>query len=162
MLNESAEIPASEEEDTLGGMFLTFVIGGESYGLPIRSVTEIIGLQEITPIPDVPAYVRGIINLRGKVIPVMDVRLRFSMNEREYDARTCIVVVQVRDSSVGLVVDTVSEVVSIPDQNIEAPPQLGDRRSNDAIQGVGKAGDEIKLLLNVEMLVYGEQLRAAA
>lgn len=142
------------EPDTQDGMYLTFVLGDESYGLPIRTVLEIIGLQSITPIPDVPHYVRGIINLRGKVIPVMDVRRRFGMAERAYDARTCIIVVQVDESSIGLVVDTVSEVVSIRSSDIEAPPRVRNQRSNAVIRGVGKVGEDVKLLLDPNELLF--------
>lgn len=155
---------SSKQEDGkgLGTMFLTFILGDESYGLPIQSVTEIIGLQEITTIPDVPNHIRGIINLRGKVIPVMDVRLRFNMEERAYDARTCIIVVQVEETSVGLVVDTVSEVTTIPLDQITCTPSMGPSSNNDAVECVGKIGDEIKLLLNVERLLYVETNQLAA
>lgn len=152
-MNEAQSTKQGEGEG-LGTMFLTFILGDESYGLPIQSVTEIIGLQEITTIPDVPNHIRGIINLRGKVIPVMDVRLRFGMQERAYDARTCIIVVQVDETSVGLVVDTVSEVTTIPLDQITCTPSMGSSKSNDAVECVGKIGDEIKLLLNVERLLY--------
>lgn len=160
-MNETVEEQSADSEG-LGTMFLTFVLGEESYGLPIQSVTEIIGLQEITTVPDVPPYIRGIINLRGKVIPVMDVRLRFGMEERDYDARTCIIVVQVKDTFVGLVVDTVSEVTSISRDMISPTPSMGDPSSNDAVESVGKVGEEIKLLLNVERLLYVESTDLAA
>ena len=101
------------EEDSQEGQFLTFTIAEQEYGIEIRHVTEIIGIQTITGLPDVPEFVKGVINLRGKVIPVIDVRLRFAMPERAYDERTCIVVVNINDASVGLVVDTVSEVLNI-------------------------------------------------
>jgi len=143
------------------GKFLTFLIDDESYGLDIRYVTEIIGMHLITRVPDVPAYVRGIINLRGKVIPVMDVRARFGMAARDYDARTCIIVIHVRDSEIGLVVDTVSEVIDIPEQDIEAPPSIG-RVSGGFMSGVGKVGDRVKLLLDANKLLFGTEPGAAA
>lgn len=149
------------EEDTQEGKFLTFLIDGESYGLDIRYVTEIIGMHAITRVPDVPDYVRGIINLRGKVIPVMDVRARFGMAARDYDARTCIVVIHVRDTDIGLVVDTVSEVIDIPQQDIEPPPSIG-VTTGGFMRGVGKVGDHVKLLLDAHKLLYGTEPGVAA
>ena len=110
------------DEDTMEDRYLTFFIGEEVYGLAIRNVTEIVGLQRITEVPDMPSYVLGVINLRGAVIPVVDVRLRFGIEQREADERTCVIVVQLEDISVGLIVDTVSEVIDIPGDNV-APPQ---------------------------------------
>lgn len=152
MTSESPEVT----EDTQSGKFLTFLIDGESYGLDIRHVTEIIGMHAITRVPDVPSYVRGIINLRGKVIPVMDVRARFGMADRAYDARTCIVVIHLQETEIGLVVDTVSEVIDIPDSDIEPPPSIGPR-SGGFMRGVGKVGDHVKLLLDAQKLLYGTQ-----
>lgn len=149
------------EEDTQEGKFLTFLIDGESYGLDIRFVTEIIGMHSITRVPDVPDYVRGIINLRGKVIPVMDVRARFGMALRDYDARTCIIVIHVRETEIGLVVDTVSEVIDIPGSDIEPPPSLG-MTTGGFMRGVGKVGDHVKLLLDAHKLLYGVTTGAAA
>jgi purine-binding chemotaxis protein CheW len=144
-------------EDTLKGRFLTFRLAEEDYGLEIRYVTEIIGIQKITEVPDMPLFVKGVINLRGKVIPVMDVRARFSLPERAYDERTCIVVVNVEDKAVGLVVDKVNEVASIPEDQIEPPPRAG--HDNCAyIQGIGKMGDEVKILLDVKRLLYQEEM----
>ena len=103
-----------EDEDTQEDKFLTFVLNREEYGIEIRHVTEIIGIQSITEVPDMPHYIKGVINLRGKVIPVMDVRLRFGVAEREYDDRTCIIVINIEEQSVGMIVDRVSEVLDIP------------------------------------------------
>ncbi|MBX7080977.1 MAG: chemotaxis protein CheW [Nannocystaceae bacterium] len=150
-----------DREESQDGKFLTFLIDGESYGLDIRHVTEIIGMHDITRVPDVPAYVRGIINLRGKVIPVMDVRARFGMAGRDYDARTCIVVIHVRDTEIGLVVDTVSEVIDIPETDIEPPPSIG-QVCGGFMSGVGKVGDHVKLLLDAHKLLYGTDASAAA
>ena len=145
------------EEDTLKGRFLTFRLAEEDYGLEIRYVTEIIGIQKITEVPDMPGFVKGVINLRGKVIPVMDVRARFCLPEREYDERTCIIVVNVEEKSVGLVVDKVNEVASIPDEQIEPPPRTG-QESCSYIQGIGKIGEEVKILLDVKRLLYEEEM----
>ncbi|NLL04992.1 MAG: purine-binding chemotaxis protein CheW [Clostridiaceae bacterium] len=112
------------EEDTQKDRYLTFVLGEEEYGIAIGYVTEIIGLQSITEIPELPHYVKGIINLRGKIIPVMDVRLRFNKEAKEYNDRTCTIVIEVRDITVGLIVDAVAEVASITSENIVPPPQI--------------------------------------
>ncbi|MCX8045048.1 MAG: chemotaxis protein CheW, partial [Desulfobacterota bacterium] len=139
-----------EEEDTQRDKYLTFAVGAEDYGIDISHVTEIIGIQKITGVPDMPAYIRGVINLRGKVIPVMDVRLRFNMEQREYDDRTCIIVVDVSGAAIGLVVDTVKEVVDIPPSQIELPPDVADRTGNRYLKGLGKVGEQVKILLDVE------------
>ena len=141
-----------QEEDTQKGKFLTFILGSESYGIEIKHVTEIIGIQPITEVPELPDYVRGIINLRGKIIPVMDVRLRFKKPFRDYNDRTCTIVVDIKDISIGLIVDSVSEVISIPDTEIVAPPDLS-KVGNRYIKGIGKIGSEVKLLLDCEKLL---------
>lgn len=148
-----SDMPDFADEDTLLGKFLTFHLAKEDYGIEIRHVTEIIGIQKITEVPDMPDYVRGVINLRGKVIPVMDVRARFHMPARAYDERTCIVVVNIDDNSVGLVVDQVSEVADIAQEQIEPPPSSGQGNARHFIQGMGKIGDEVKILLNVQQII---------
>ena len=148
-----------QEEDTQKGKFLTFSLGNEFFGLEICYVTEIIGIQPITEVPDLPAYVRGIINLRGKIIPVMDVRLRFKKPFREYNDRTCVIVVDIRDISVGLIVDSVSEVLSIRDEDI-VPPQELKSAQNKYIKGIGKVGSDIKLLLDCDRLLNDEDIEA--
>ena len=145
------------DQDTMQGMYLTFDLAGEGYGLEIRHVTEIIGIQKVTNIPDMPEHVIGVLNLRGKVIPIIDVRLRFNLTLREYDDRTCIIVVSVNDNPVGLVVDQVSEVVDIAQDNIEPPPATG-KNCGHYIQGLGKIGGKVKILLNVEALVEEDDL----
>jgi len=139
-------------EDTQKGKFLTFCMGSEFYGIEIKYVTEIIGLQPITEIPEMPIYIKGIINLRGKIIPVMDVRLRFKKPFREYNDRTCIVVIDIREVSIGLIVDSVSEVISIPDEEIVAPPNMA-KEGNKYIKGIGKVGSDVKLLLDSDKLL---------
>jgi len=139
-------------EDTQKGKFLTFCLGNEFYGIEIKYVTEIIGVQPITEIPEMPTYIKGIINLRGKIIPVMDVRLRFRKPFREYNDRTCIVVIDIREVSIGLIVDSVSEVISIPDEEIVNPPNMA-KEGNKYIKGIGKVGSEVKLLLDSDKLL---------
>lgn len=151
-MTEILEQGLYEEEDTLEGRFLTFQLGSEAYGIEIRYVTEIIGIQTITGVPEMPEYIKGIINLRGKIIPVMDVRLRFKMNYREYNDRTCVIVIDIRNEKIGLIVDSVSEVISIPATEIVAPPELS-KEGNKYIRGVGKVGSDVKLLLDCEKLL---------
>lgn len=147
-----------DDEDTQKDKYLTFTVGKEDYGIEIYHVTEIIGIQKITDVPDMPEYIKGVINLRGKVIPVMDVRLRFKMTAREYDDRTCIVVVNVKSAAVGLVVDTVKEVADIPEKQIEPPPDVSEGNRQMFVRGLGKMGEEVKILLDVEKLVHKEDV----
>lgn len=152
------EYDDEDDEDTQKDKFLTFNIKTEDYGIDIRHVTEIIGIQKITEVPDVPEFIKGVINLRGKVIPVMDVRCRFKLQPKEYDDRTCIIVVNINETTVGLVVDRVSEVVNIPENQIEPPPTVGKKGANCYIKGIGKIGDEVQILLDVNRLLYDEEL----
>jgi len=151
-----------ENEDTQEGKFLTFSLGEEEYGIEIRNVTEIIGIQNITELPDTPAYVKGVINLRGKVIPLIDVRLRFNIEGLEYNDRTCIVVVNINNMSVGLIVDTVSEVMDIPAENIEPAPKVNNRSGSMYIKGLGKVGEDVKILLDTQKLLFGNDLEQVA
>ena len=143
-----------EGEDTQEDKFLTFIIGKEDYGIEIRYVTEIIGIQGITGVPDMPSHVKGVINLRGKVIPVMDVRRRFGLAETTYTERTVIIVLDINNAPIGLVVDAVSEVLEIPEAQIDEPPKFGaNRDGTGVIKGLGKQGDRVAILLDVERLV---------
>ena len=144
-------------EDTQEDKYLTFMISKEDFGIEIRYVTEIIGIQGITCVPDMPHHIKGVINLRGKVIPVMDVRLRFGVEERPYDDRTCIIVININDQPVGLVVDRVLDVLDIPREEIEPPPMMQEGKSNRFIQGMGKVGDQVKMLLNADKLLFDEE-----
>jgi len=151
-----------ENEDTQANKYLFFRIGKESYGIGIRFVIEIIELQNISEVPDMPKYVKGVINLRGKVIPIIDLRLRFEMDERAYDNRTCIIVTEVDHVLVGCLVDTVEEVMEIPEKNIESPPRFRTSTGKDLyIQGMGKVGESIKILIDVEKIVRDENLGSA-
>ena len=148
-----------DDEDTQKDKYLTFHIGTEDYGISIAYVTEIIGIQSITEIPEMPDFIKGVINLRGKVIPVMDVRIRFKLSPREYDERTCIIVVEIDDTSVGLVVDAVNEVADIPEDQVEAPPK-SKRKGGSYIQGIGKIDKEVKILLDVNKILYDGELES--
>ena len=148
-----------ENEDTQKDKYLTFHLAGENYGIEIRFVTEIIGIQQITEVPDMPDFIRGVINLRGKVIPVMDVRARFKIEARDYDDRTCIIVVNIDGTEVGLVVDEVSEVSDIPSKNVEPPARTGNSSGSRCIQGMGKIGEDVKILLDVKELLFSDEMQ---
>lgn len=141
------------EDDGIDTMYLTFPIAEETYGVPIVRVTEIVGMQKVVSVPDVPNYIKGVINLRGKVIPLMDVRLRFGMDERAYDERTVVIVLQIENSPVGLIVDGVSEVVDIPDDKIGRTGVYGNADSSNVVSGMGHVGDRIAILLDVSVLM---------
>lgn len=148
------------EEDTQKGKYLTFDLGSESYGIGIEHVTEIIGILPITEVPELPEYIRGITNLRGRIIPVMDMRLRFKKEYIDYDERTCIIVVDIHDNSVGLIVDRVAEVTNIADEDLVEQPMLASGVSNRYIKCIGKVGNEVKLLLDCEKLLAHHELEA--
>lgn len=145
-----------ETVDTQKDKYLTFVIGKEVYGIDIGIVTEIIGLQKITEVPEFPVYMKGIINLRGKIIPVMDVRLRFKQAARNYSERTCIIIVDSGGVNFGLIVDAVAEVLAIPESNVVAPPSIHGATENRYIKAIGKVDDQVKLLLDCSQLLTDE------
>lgn len=147
-----------DDEDTQKDRFLTFHVGNEDYGIDIKYVTEIIGIQKITEVPDLPVFLKGVINLRGKVIPVMDIRRRFNLASRDYDDRTCIIVVNIDELDMGLLVDTVSEVIDIPETQIEPPPNTGSGSKSRYIKGLGKVENEVKILIDVNKLLFEEEL----
>jgi purine-binding chemotaxis protein CheW len=155
-----AEETMLDNEDTQKDKYLTFHVAGEDYGIEIRYVIEIIGIQKITEVPDMPPFIRGVINLRGKVIPVMDIRARFDLPDRDYDDRTCIIVVNIEGTEVGLVVDEVSEVADIPAVNVEPPPKTGKSASGQYIQGMGKIDMSVKILLDVHKLLFTDEMQA--
>ncbi len=159
-MDEILEETLAVEEDTQKGKFLTFLLGKEVYAIEIKFVIEIIGIQPITELPESPTYVKGIINLRGKIIPVMDVRLRFKKKPVEYNDRTCIIVVEVQDISVGLIVDNVSEVLSIIDEDIVPPPDMNKKTENKYIKAIGKVENEVKLILDCEKLMNDDDVEA--
>ena len=158
---QAAEQFNAEDEDTLRGKYLIFTVGKELYGMEIRNITEIIGIQPITAVPEMPEYVKGLTNLRGKVIPVMDARLRFQKEQKEYDDRTCIIVVESNDQTIGLIVDSVSEVLVLNDEDISPTPEIT-KTGHKYIKGIGKSGGSVKLLLDCERLVSDEALDGLA
>lgn len=144
------------EEDTQKDKYLIFTIDKEEYGIGIKYILEIISIQKITRVPELVDYIKGIINLRGKIIPVMDVRLRFKKMPIEYDDRTCIIVVDVDGLTVGLIVDRVSEVVTIPEDQVVLPPITTKSARNKYINGIGKIGEDVRLLIECSKLLNNE------
>jgi purine-binding chemotaxis protein CheW len=142
------------------GKYLTFSLAGEEYGIGILKIREIIGMMPITAVPETPAYVKGVINLRGKVIPVIDLRLRFGMEEIGYTERTCIIVVEIRGAvgllPVGIVVDAVSEVLNIKVEDVEDTPSFGVRLNTEYILGMAKMGKGVKLLLDIDRVLRAD------
>lgn len=144
---------------TQNGKYLTFLTGGEGYGLPVLKVREIMKVMDITAVPQVPAYVRGVINLRGKVIPVIDLRLKFGMPACDATDQTCIIVVEAaaagRQLMMGLLVDGVSEVLNIQAGEIEQPPAFGEGVRIDYMQGIAKVKGTVKILLDIDRVLTG-------
>ena len=146
-----------EDVDNQSGKYLMFNLGDEEYGIDIARITAIEELPQITTIPDMPNFVKGVINLRGKVIPAVDLRLRFGIEEREYDDRTCIVIVSVDDSTIGLIVDIVSEVHEIKNNDMGPPPSFKNTSGKEQyIAGLAKIGEEVKIILDVEKIISNE------
>jgi purine-binding chemotaxis protein CheW len=144
------------------GKYLTFCLGKEEYGISILKIKEIIGMMTITSVPQTPDFVKGVINLRGKVLPVIDLRQKFSMSQMEYDDKTCIIVVEIniRDSvlHVGIVVDSVSEVLNIKEEDIDENVSFGVSVNTEYIQGIAKTEDSVKILLDIEKVFDSEEL----
>jgi purine-binding chemotaxis protein CheW len=144
------------------GKYLTFALAEEGYGIGILKVREIIGMLPITSVPRTPPFVKGVINLRGKVIPVVDLRLKFSMSEMTYSERTSIIVVEVKALSgnvqIGIVVDAVSEVVNIRAEDIEDTPAFGTRLDTEYILGMAKTGGSVKILLDIDHVLRKSEL----
>jgi purine-binding chemotaxis protein CheW len=147
------------------GKYLTFSLAGEEYGIGILKVKEIIGIMPITVVPQTPDYIKGVVNLRGKVIPVIDLRLKFSIAAAEFTERTCIIVVEIaaagRTILMGIVVDSVSEVLNIKAADIEATPSFGTRLNTEYILGMAKTGGTIKILLDIDKILSIDELQAA-
>lgn len=141
--------------------YVTFRSGKEYFGLKIEYVNEIVVYQEITQIPETEDYIKGLINLRGKIIPVIDVRIRFKQEPIEYNDRTCIIVVKVQEMTVGLIVEQIAEVVEIKEEDILDPPILGKEETNPQnkyIYGIGKVGESVKLLLDPEKILKDDDI----
>lgn len=141
---------------------LTFSLGNEGYGISILKVKEIIGMLSITQVPRTPDFIKGVINLRGKIIPIMDLRIKFGMEEKPYNERTCIIVIEVTIQGVerllGVVVDTVSEVININAEDIEPAPQYGSQVEHNLISGMGKIKDRVVIILDIEEVVFCDEM----
>ncbi|MBL9168492.1 MAG: purine-binding chemotaxis protein CheW [Verrucomicrobiales bacterium] len=170
-MSASATAPAVEESNSKAhsatGKYLTFTLGHESYGIAVLKVREIIRVPDITAVPQMPDYVKGVINLRGKVIPVADLRVKFQLADVQNTERTCIVVVQVKLPSgaqplIGLIVDSVEEVVNIPGTDIEPTPDFGSTLDTEYILGMAKVKGAVKTLLDIDRVVAAETLTAMA
>jgi len=164
---ELAELSAAEmSTQELAGKYLTFELGHEVYALEILKVREIIGIMEVTRVPRTPAFVRGVINLRGKVIPVIDLRLKFGFDSQDDTDKTCIVVVHVASPSgsviMGIIVDEVSEVLDISADQIEPPPSFGVAVDTDFILGMGKVGEQVITILGIDKLLSVEEASSVA
>jgi len=159
MATTNADITQAAASIDAGGKYLTFKLADEEYGVEILKVREINGVMDITAVPRMPAFMKGVINLRGKVIPVIDLRLKFGLEEIEHTEQTCIIVVDVgRD--LGIVVDTVSEVMDIASESIEPPPSMGVAVQRNFILGMGKVGDEVKILLDIDNVLSEDEMTA--
>jgi purine-binding chemotaxis protein CheW len=151
-----ADIPAAAESRR-GGKYLTFYLAGEEYGLEILRVQEIIGLLPVTRVPRTPSYVRGVINLRGKVIPTIDLRVKFGLAAEEA-RETCIVVVQMASTQVGIIVDRVSEVLDIAAADVEEPPSFGADVETDFLLGIAKTQGRVRLLLDIDRVLSTQDI----
>lgn len=140
------------------GKYLTFVLAGEDYGLEILKVREIMGILDITTVPHTPDYVKGVVNIRGKVIPIVDLRLKFDIPETEYTEQTCIIVVYVGQVEVGIIVDRVSEVMDINEEDIEDSPEFGAEVDTNTILGMSKADERVTILLDINKVLGGDDV----
>lgn len=152
------DLLADAADENIENMYLTFEVESEKFAVNIGRVTEIVVMQRISAIPDVPCYIKGAMNLRGKVIPVMDQRLRFGLPAREYDDRTTIIVLELEGVLTGLIVDRVTDVVTIPKENIDPPPHWMDEGKDGVVSGLGKLDDSLSIILDVSHLLYDESV----
>lgn len=143
----------STSKDSMKGRFLTFLIDQDVFGVEIEHVMEIVGIQPITEVPEMPDYINGIINLRGKIIPVLDVRTRFKKPRAEYDDRTCIIVIDYDRLSLGLIVDSVSDVLKIPDTDVVKKSEINSGSNGGCVKSIGKIDDQVILMIDCEKLL---------
>ena len=164
LMNEDTQL--KDAGKTVGGKHLTFKLGNEDYGIEILKIKEIIGIMPITTVPQTPDYVKGVVNLRGRIIQVVDLRMMFGMAPMDYTDRTCIVVVEIQGPSevvfIGLVVDSVSEVVNLKPENIEDVPEFSADLDTDYILGLAKTDGRVKILLDIEKMLNIDELDKAA
>ena len=152
-----------QDEDLQQNKYLLFNMGDEIFGIAIGTVTEIVEMQTITQVPDMPDYIRGVINLRGRVVPLMDLRLRFGIDERVYDDRTCVIIVTIEGKTVGVIVDTVAEVHDIVEENIDQTPSFGDEDKGSCyVSGLAKVEDRVVILIDACKLIEASDLETVS
>lgn len=151
-----SEILNKETMDDLNGRFITFYLNDAVYGIELLHVVELINMQAITEVPNLPKYIRGVVNLRGKILPVVDARLKLAMPEREYDDKTCIIVLTIDEIMVGLIVDRISDVVAIEQENIAKHQKLGDSKNTTYLKFVSKVGDRIIYNLDCRRFILND------
>jgi len=159
--NSSSEANSSASADRRAGKYLSFRLGKEDFAIQVLKVREIVGIQDITSVPQMPGYVKGVINLRGKVIPVVDLRLKFGLEEREYTQRTCIIVVQTHHAGAavltGIIVDEVSEVLNLAVTEIEDTPDFGEDVATPYLLGMAKVKGNVKMLLDIDQVLANSE-----
>lgn len=146
------------DDDTLRNKYLTFFIEEQLFGVPIADVVQIVGMQDITKVPEFPSYAKGVINLRGIIIPIIDVRLRLKKEEITYNERTCIIVTNINETYIGFIVDSVNEVIKISQENISKPPQMGSDYVNSYITGIAKLENNIVLLMDIKKMLNEKEI----
>jgi purine-binding chemotaxis protein CheW len=158
----SKESAAVARADSRAGKYLTFHLAGEEFGIRVLKVREIMGVQDITAVPQTPPHIKGVINLRGKVVPVVDLRLKFGVPAAEYTQRTCIVVTQVQSDNstvlIGIVVDSVSEVLNLSAADIEDTPDFGEEIETQYLLGMAKVKGKVKILLDIDRILSAQDL----
>lgn len=160
---QAAVLEAPVATEHRQGKYLTFHLGREEFGIQVVHVREIMGLQDITAVPQTPPFLKGVINLRGKIIPVVDLRLKFGFQQAEYTSSTCIIVVQVRRPEeaiqMGLIVDRVAEVLNLTTEEIDDTPDFGDGSTAPHLLGIAKVKGSVKILLNIDQVLTLQELR---
>lgn len=148
----------NSDEDTLRNKFLTFFIEDQLFGISIADVVQIVGMQDITKVPEFPSYAKGVINLRGIIIPIIDVRLRLKKEEAAYNERTCIIVTNINGSYIGFIVDSVNEVTKISEEDVSAPPHMGSDYVNTYITGIAKIENTIVLIMDIKKMLNEKEI----
>ena len=161
-MNQALEEEMEESIDTMENLYIIFFIDGKEYGIEIRYLIEIIAFQSITFIPNLPNYVKGVINLRGKIIPVLDVRLRFGIAPLDYTENTCILILNFNNLNAGLIVDGVKEVLKIPRESIEPSPGFEEADMERFVDSIGKSGDTLKILIDLNKFIHEKDVKGIA
>ena len=156
-----AETVTAQNTD-VGGKHLTLMLADEMYGIEILKVREIIGMIDITPIPQTPSFVKGVINLRGKLIAVIDLRTKFGLQEKEYSSETCMIIVDIANKQIGLIVDSVREVIDIVGENISKTPSFGSNVNVQFIKGLGKVGKDVIIILDIDRVLNDQEMVAVS